>query len=452
MAVVSLARCRSYEADELTGVIGQSLSHIGFAADRFQGAKVVVKPNLLTVAAADRAILTHPEFFRAVVQIVKAHGGRPVLVESPAVHSLERVIRKTGYAVVVDEEKVEVADPTAVRTLHFQGAKRFKHLDISAAYFDADMILGLPKLKTHGITFITGAVKLLFGAMPGLEKSKMHLRLPSPQDFADFLLNFYAAMLHGLDPPKPLLYIMDAILALEGEGPGQGGSPRRMNAILAGEDAIALDWVATRLAGLDITKALTITHGFQRDFGVASPKEIQTAGEQLDDLPISNFIPATGNSQLSNSFRWPLNTRTFRTSLWSALCPYPIPARSAIGAGRYVRPVRSANPRTENQPLITITRGASGAIAVWKSARKGPSKKRAAGFNGCWVFWNDERLLQPQKQKIRLKFHQSETEKSLCFHPKEEATSRNQMRMYISIDFRQVFTGHHTPASPRKGL
>ncbi|MCF8039488.1 MAG: DUF362 domain-containing protein [Desulfohalobiaceae bacterium] len=328
MTKVSLARCATYDADELTEIIERCLFQIGFSVERFQGARVVVKPNLLTVAQADKAVITHPEFFRAVVRIVKTHGGTPVLVDSPAIHSLERVIKKTGYAAVIDEERVEVADPTAVRTLHFEGAKRFKHIDISKAYFDADMILGLPKFKTHGITYITGAVKLLFGAVPGMEKSKMHLRLPDHTEFADFLLDLYGAMINAFDPPKPMLHIMDAILALEGEGPGQGGSPRHMNVVLAGQDAIAVDYMANRLAGLDVQQAATVVHGFQRGYGAASPEEIQTAGESMTDLQISNFVPASGSSLFSNIFRWPLNTRTFKNLFVER--PVPIPETCSL--------------------------------------------------------------------------------------------------------------------------
>ncbi len=323
MAIVALARCGTYSCDELTQVFEESLSHIGFPVERFRGARVAVKPNLLTIAREDQAVITHPEFFRAVVRLVKAQGGTPVLVESPAIHSLERVIKKTGYAAVLEAETIEIADPTMVQTLHYEDAKRFKHLDISKAYCEADMILGLPKFKTHGITAITGAVKNLFGTMPGLEKSKMHLRLPDHREFAAFLLDLYGALLQGFDPPKPMLHIMDAILALEGEGPGQGGSPRRMNAVLAGEDALAVDWAATQLAGLDFQKVPTLVQGFQREIGVASPEAIQTAGAALTDLQVRDFVPAQGNSLFSNAFRWPLNTQTFKNLFVER--PVPIP-------------------------------------------------------------------------------------------------------------------------------
>ena len=323
MTMVSLIRCSRYEPAALAQTFERSLSNIGFDKVRFNGATVAVKPNLLTVAGDDSGIITHPEFFRAAVRMVKDNGGTPVLVESPAVHSLARVIKKTGYRAVVREEEVEIADPADVQPLHFEGAKRFKHIEISKTYFDADLILCLPKFKTHGITYITGAVKLLFGAMAGMEKSKMHLRLPDHGDFADFLLDLYGAMTRGFTPPKPVIHLMDAIGVLEGEGPGQGGRPKWLNAVIAGTDGIAVDWAAVRVAGLDVNRAPTLVRGFERGYGAASPDDIGIVGEAIDTLQVHDFVPATGNSLFANAFRWPLNTRTFKNLFVERPVPDP---------------------------------------------------------------------------------------------------------------------------------
>jgi uncharacterized protein (DUF362 family)/Pyruvate/2-oxoacid:ferredoxin oxidoreductase delta subunit len=308
MPVVSLLQCDVYDNAILKERLYQSFDLIGFDLLRFRKARVVVKPNLLMPAKEDKAIVTHPEFFRAVVQIVRENGGTPILVESPAVHSLERAIKKSGYAEIVESESVIVADPAKTRTLKFEAAKKFKQIDISEAYFDADIILNLPKFKTHGITYITGAVKLLFGAIPGLEKSKMHLRSPTPETFSEFLLDLYGAMNYGFSSPKPIIHLMDAILVQEGEGPGPAGIPRRLNAILAGDNGIAVDYVAAMTAGLDIEKAFTVVNGFERGYGVSSSKEITVLGETIAAMQVSDFIPATGGSIFSNVFRWPFNT------------------------------------------------------------------------------------------------------------------------------------------------
>jgi len=326
MPDVSLIQCKDYQPDRLKDKIRESLLNIGFDLKQFNNARVVVKPNLLMPAKEEKAIITDPEFFRAVVRIVKENNGTPVLVESPAIHSLDRVIKKTGYAAVVESEALEVADPAQTRTLSYEGAKKFRFIDISKAYFEADIILNLPKFKTHGITYITGAVKLLFGAIPGVEKSKMHLRAPAHNDFAEFLLDLYGAMTYGM--PTPIVHIMDAICVQEGEGPGPAGKARWLNAILAGENGIAVDYVSTKTAGLDIDKALTIVNGFKRNYGISSPKEINVVGDSIDQLQIKDFKPATGSSIFSNMFRWPFNTPTFKN--WFLDRPVPVEERCTL--------------------------------------------------------------------------------------------------------------------------
>jgi uncharacterized protein (DUF362 family)/Pyruvate/2-oxoacid:ferredoxin oxidoreductase delta subunit len=308
MPTVSLLRCDEYENRILKDTIRKSLANIGFDLKALKKARVVVKPNLLMPSKDEKAIITHSEFFRAVVQIVKESGGKPVLLESPAIHSLERTIKKTSYAEIVESEGIEVGNPPKTRTLHFEGAKKFKHIDISEGYFDADIILNLPKFKTHGITYITGAVKLLFGAIPGVEKSKMHLRAPTPETFSEFILDLYGAMNYGFSPSKPIIHIMDAILVQEGEGPGPAGKPKWLNAILAGDNGIAVDYVASRIAGLEIKKALTINNGFKRNYGVSSGDEISVIGDSIENLRPDQFEPATGGSIFSNVFRWPFTS------------------------------------------------------------------------------------------------------------------------------------------------
>ncbi len=322
MPDVSLIQCDTYQPEALKDTILQSLSNIGFDLTRFNNARVVVKPNLLMPAKEEKAIITHAEFFRAVVRIVKENNGTPVLVESPAIHSLKRVIKKTDYARVVEEEAIEIADPMQTRTLSYDAAKKFRYIDISEAYFDADIILNLPKFKTHGITYVTGAVKLLFGAIPGVEKSKMHMRAPDHEDFAEFLLDLYGAMTFGMKPSVPIVHIMDAICVQEGEGPGPAGKARWLNAVLAGDNGIAVDYVATMIAGLDIDKALTVVNGFRRDYGISSAKEIKVIGESIKNLQVSDFEPATGSTIFSNMFRWPFNTPTFK----NLFLDRPVPA------------------------------------------------------------------------------------------------------------------------------
>lgn len=320
MTRVSLIKCDGYDSQKIKTALEESLVNIGFDTDQLKNSRVAVNPNLLMPSSPDKAIITHPEFFRAAIQLIKQYRGRPVLIESPAFHSLERTIRKTGYQEIVNAEGVEVAEPGETRTLHYEQGESFKSMDISSAFFEADLIVNLPKFKTHGLTYVTGAVKNLFGAIPGLQKSKMHVKLPNAEDFSAFLLDLYGALVYGFEPPRTVLTLMDAIVCQEGEGPGTSGTPKKMGAVIAGLDAVAVDWAAVTVAGLDVEKAYTVRQGFLRGFGVSSPGEIEMVGHRPADLAVTPFEASRGTF-MSNMVRWPVTSRWFRN--WFIDRPVP---------------------------------------------------------------------------------------------------------------------------------
>ena len=291
MADVALLKCDTYSPDEVKGKILQGLDLLGIDPVCFRAARVALKPNLLTAVAPESAVVTHPVFFDAVAQIVIDHGGKPVLIESPAVVSLKNALRKAGYLPIIDKLGILVADIEPVEKISYDNAHIFRNFEISRAFQDVDMIVNIPKFKTHGLTYVSAAVKNLFGAVPGMRKSQMHLRFPDKTEFSEFILDLYGAILNRFDKPGAILHILDAIVSLEGEGPGASGSPRKTGAIIIGEDALALDHVAVDLAGLDVNLVATLTSGFAREFGVSSRDEIHVRGERIEDMRTRDFIP-----------------------------------------------------------------------------------------------------------------------------------------------------------------
>ncbi|HOD71203.1 MAG TPA: DUF362 domain-containing protein [Deltaproteobacteria bacterium] len=291
MTDVALLQCRGYDLETLREKMAEGLGLTGFPLETFRGARVVVKPNLLSASQPQSAVVTHPQFFQAACEIVLDHGGRPILAESPAVASLRSALRAAGYVPVLKRLGIEAADMSAVRKLSWPGARVMKHFEIAQAFFDADVILNLPKFKTHNLTYITAATKNLFGAVPGMRKSQMHIKFPGKDDFSGFILDLYGAFLHGFDPPKTILHIMDAVIAMEGDGPGSLGRPRPMNAIIVGGDALAVDWVGLQVSGLRVRLCTTVTEGFRRNLGVSSEQEISVKGEKIEDLRVQNFLP-----------------------------------------------------------------------------------------------------------------------------------------------------------------
>lgn len=311
MTTVSLLKCDDYESSMLESVIREGLAGIGLDPGMFRGKRVVLKPNLLSASPAESAVVTHPEVFRAALRIVKEGGGHPLMVESPAFQPLGKVIEKSGYDRILMEEPCEVAD-TGDRTVLFYGrGTGYRRFELPAALFEADIVISLSKFKTHSLTYITGAVKNLFGLIHGLNKSRWHVKAPSAEAFAGFLLDLYEALLKGFDPPKTYIHIMDAIWGMEGEGPGRKGQPKKIGALLMGRDALAVDAVAVHLLGLEPEKVPTLVLGGKRGSGVASLDHIDVKGRQPRDFDIRDFVPSKSRNRFDLG-RWPTNTNFFK--------------------------------------------------------------------------------------------------------------------------------------------
>lgn len=291
MTRVALIKCADYDEDRLLQAIQDGLSETGFDFAQFKNARVGLKPNLLMAAKPDKAVATHPSFFKAVAGIVIKYGGTPILTECHGFGPFKSVLNATGYADVVKELGMDIGKMDEIAPLHYPQGRLMKRIDISKAFFDVDMIINLPKFKSHGFTYISGAVKNLFGTIPGLRKARMHLRFPEPTEFSEWLLDLNGALLNGFEKPKKIIHIMDAIIGQEGEGPGPSGTPRKLGAVIIGNDPVAVDYVAAGVAGLDYKKIPSIYLGFKRDFAVSSPEEISLVGQKISDLRVKNFQP-----------------------------------------------------------------------------------------------------------------------------------------------------------------
>lgn len=328
MTKVALLRSDEYAPDLLQEIILRGLDSIGFDVNTFGDKRVALKPNLLMPAPLKSAVATHPEFVGAVATIVKRYGGTPVIIESPAMTPLEWTMQRSGYGPMLESTGIEIADVKDVEILFHQGSAQFKRFEIARAFHDVDMILNLPKLKTHGITYITGAVKNLFGTISGLNKSQWHLKANTPLTFAEMLLDLNEALLHGFDKPKTILHIMDAIIAQEGEGPGPSGTPKKIGAVIVGSSPVAVDYVAVKVAGLDFGKVHTITAGFARNLGVRSNEDIEVVGETIEAFKVSDFEP-TNHAFLTNfGARWPMNTKIMRNLFTQR--PIPIEGKCTL--------------------------------------------------------------------------------------------------------------------------
>lgn len=199
----------------------------------FPNAKVLIKPNMLMPARPDEAIITHPLVVRAAVEYVLEKGGRPTVSDSPALGKFDKAVKVSGLGDALSGLPVAIKSLSDSRKAEAGG--RFKSIELSGDALDADAIVNLPKLKTHSQMVLTLAVKNLFGCVVDMRKAQWHMRIGENEElFAELLLRIWERLSPGIN-------LIDGILAMEGQGPGTGGTPRRLGALLGSEDALALD-------------------------------------------------------------------------------------------------------------------------------------------------------------------------------------------------------------------
>ncbi len=210
----------------------------GWSALVSPGERIGVKVNLLRAAPPEKVVTTHPETLRAVLRALKAAGATPFVGDSPGGPGTERRVSRayevSGMAAVCREEDVELLVPdTDVVGLAAPGGRLYRSFPVGRCWTTADGIVQVGPLKTHGLMRLTGAVKLTFGCVTGLRKGQLHVRSSERADFADMLLDLHLAL-------APRLTVIDAIVAMQGKGPGSG-TPRAMGSLFVATDGSALD-------------------------------------------------------------------------------------------------------------------------------------------------------------------------------------------------------------------
>ncbi len=288
--LVTLARCPGYEFDQVQAALREILAPLGgMGAFVRGGERIALKPNLLFSASPEQAITTHPIVVAAAAVEVREAGGVPVVVESPGsgivhVHSvIERVYRKTGLREVADRYGFELSLDTDWETVSYPDGKVVRRLEVLSPILRADGVINLAKFKTHAFMTFTGATKNLFGVIPGLNKPTYHGKLAEPDRFAGMLLD-----VAGLVAPR--LSIVDAILALEGMGPGTGGNPRHLGLLLAGADPVAVDVVCCRVAAIDTGAVPLLSEAAKRGLWSGRAEDVPTFGLPVEEARVTDFV------------------------------------------------------------------------------------------------------------------------------------------------------------------
>lgn len=282
MSRVAVIYCGSYGCAEVKDAVMRGLELIGGPSLFVKpGENILLKPNLLTGDPPEKCVTTHPAVFKAVGEVLQGVGANLKYGDSPAFGSPESVARKAGIAQVAADLHIELADFKSGEEVFFEAGVQNKKFIIAKGALTCDGIVSLPKLKTHALTRMTGSIKNQFGCVPGILKGEYHVKLPGLQNFAQMLVDLNSFL-------KPRLFIMDGIMAMEGNGP-RGGSPRKMNVLLFSSDPVALDATVCRIIGLNPESISTLELGMKSGLGTYLESEIELLGDDISLFKTSNF-------------------------------------------------------------------------------------------------------------------------------------------------------------------
>jgi uncharacterized protein (DUF362 family)/Pyruvate/2-oxoacid:ferredoxin oxidoreductase delta subunit len=291
---VALVKCAVYDLSALKAAIASALDKIGgIGSFLVKGRKILLKPNLMMPKPAGFPAITHPQFIRAVAELFLETGAEVTIGESAAgsqagvsftkaslrTSGLEEIGRQIGAQVVNFDfghaTVLPVDNPYVPR------------IPVARAVLDADLVVSLPKLKTHTYAnIITGAVKNMYGTIPSQVKADFHRLAPRPAEFYTVVRDLYGLV-------RPGLTIFDAVDAMAGDGPSAGV---RVSAgfIIASRDGVAADAVAAELVGVPARKVLTTRLCAEAGLGRGTLDEIEVVGESLAASVLADFkLPAT---------------------------------------------------------------------------------------------------------------------------------------------------------------
>lgn len=301
---VYAASCPDYEqAEACIRALVEQMGGMG----RFvrPGERIVLKANLLRAAPPESAICTHPAVVEAVARLVKEAGGTPVICDSPggALHKeavLRSLYEKTGMAAAAAAAGAELSMDSSTRTVSLPEGKVLRQAEIITPVAEADGVIDLCKMKTHVLMSMTGAVKNLFGVIPGLSKVGYHATHPDHATFADVLLDLTGYV-------KPRLSLMDGILAMEGDGPGSSGTPRQVGLLLAAANPLALDTAAGAIMNLPRQDNPVLLAAERRGLTPCRMEDVELIGGTVEELRMADYkFPASTKSNLMD-FLGPLS-------------------------------------------------------------------------------------------------------------------------------------------------
>lgn len=303
---VVLLPCGEYDEEKIYSLLKQGLDLLGGVEALIpKEAKILLKPNLLKKAEVEKAVITHPVVVGAFARILRENGYEHIVLADSCGHgTTQAVIRGTGMDTYLEKYHIPAIDYSeGVKTAYPQGIQA-KEFILPKELLDQDCVISLSKMKTHALERITGAVKNSYGFVYGFHKAKGHTQYPSADSFARMLIDLNKCV-------APKLYVMDGIVAMEGNGPGSG-DPIPMNVMLMSTDPVALDSVFSRLVYLKPEMVPTNYHGEKMGLGTWKEEKI-TLLKPDGEISMADAVKRYGNPDFN------VDRTEVRKNIWTRM-------------------------------------------------------------------------------------------------------------------------------------
>ena len=288
---VSVRNCKEYDVNEVYNIISDIYRKTD--GPDVKGKRVLVKPNILTDDDPAKCISTHPVVVEAMIRYLQSIGATVLVGDSPAVHTQKFKGEKSGIykvCVVTEAKWVDFTVNPVEKKL------RKGKIKIAAIVDQVDLIISLPKFKNHELVYFTGAIKNTLGLVPGFIKAKQHALHQNRNRFGEFLVNLNEAV-------TPDYFLMDAIMGMEGPGPGNG-LPTKIGLLLGSTNPLALDMIASRIAGYDPMIVPTSKTALFRKNWLQSEDDINYDGPEISTIIKQGFtkIPVSNINNIAMQF------------------------------------------------------------------------------------------------------------------------------------------------------
>jgi uncharacterized protein (DUF362 family)/Pyruvate/2-oxoacid:ferredoxin oxidoreductase delta subunit len=289
--IVAVRKCSEYDLNEVIKLISDI--YTACEGPDVTGKKVLVKPNILSDSDPSRCISTHPVVVEAMIRFLQSRGAKVFVGDSPAVHLRGFKSEKSGIWQVCQKTRAVWVDFTRDPSEADLYTGKIK---IASFALEADLIVSLPKLKNHELVIFTGAIKNSLGLVPGFTKAKQHAMHHDRNSFASFLVSLTEAV-------TPHFFLMDGIMGMDGHGPAQG-NPVKTEVLIGSVNPVALDIIASTIAGYDPLDIPTTFIALSRKVWLKDKSEIVYNGPDLKTIIKKDFkrLPITGNENISGKF------------------------------------------------------------------------------------------------------------------------------------------------------